>query len=308
MRFRTPHTRSLDRSPCQGKPANTINVMTHQGQTPESTREYVLGTNPDELQRLGFQHRLWSQAAHNLWHRAHIAPGQSILDIGSGPGFASFDLAQIVGNTGRVVGIDESAPYIAYANDQAQSRQLPHAQFFVADASKLDSLESLKPASFDIVYIRWLLCFVPDSQAVITALTRLLKPGGRLLVQDYFRYNSMCIAPRSDLFESIITAIDTSWRDHGGNPDIMGILPTIAIDAGLTIDHLARLETDTPRPGNTLWNWPDSFWRIFLPRLEDLGYITKSQHADFLTLWATLSKNPAAFMHLPPMYELIARK
>ncbi len=287
---------------------NTKTPVTHQDQVPDSGREYVLGTNPAELERLGFQHRLWSRAAHDLWHRADIAPGQSILDIGSGPGFASFDLAQLVGHTGRLVGIDESAPYIAYANDQAKHRNLPHASFLVADAAALDSLDALKPGSFDIAYLRWLLCFVPDPEAVIASVARLLKPGGRLLVQDYFRYNSMCIAPRSDLFESVIAAIDTSWRDHGGDPDIMGKLPTIALDAGLTIDHLARLETDTPRPGTTMWNWPDSFWRVFLPRLEELGAITKAQHADFLTLWADLSQNPAAFMHLPPMYELIARK
>jgi SAM-dependent methyltransferase len=282
--------------------------MTHQGEAPAEQPEYVLGTNPTELQRLGFQHRLWSRSAHELWARADIAPAQAILDVGCGPGFAALDLAQIVGPTGRVVGIDESEPFIAFANDQAQLRQLPHASFFAADAAQLDAIEQLEPASFDIAYLRWVLCFVPDPQAVITAVARCLKPGGRLLVQDYFRYESMCVAPRSEPFELVIAAIAKSWRDHGGDPDIMGTLPTIALDADLTIDHLARMEVGTARPGTTMWNWPDTFWRVFLPRLEELGYITKSQYTEFLTLWAELSKSPAVYMHLPPMYELIARK
>ncbi|MDQ7014003.1 MAG: methyltransferase domain-containing protein [Planctomycetota bacterium] len=279
-----------------------------QGNTPAATREYVLGTNPAELQRLGFQHRLWSRDAHRLWARAVIRPGHRVLDVGSGPGFASLDLAQIVGPTGSVLGIDESEPFIAFANDQARARHLDHARFAVADAAQLDALGDLEPGTYDFAYCRWLLCFVSDPKAVIAAITRALKPGGKLLVQDYFRYDSMCVAPRSAPFETVIAAVAKSWRDHGGDPDIMGTLPEIAIEQGLKIEHLDRLDPGPARPGTLMWHWPDTFWGVFLPRLAELGYITKDQHADFLTAWKELSANPAAFMHLPPMYELIATK
>ncbi|MFY9341712.1 MAG: methyltransferase domain-containing protein, partial [Planctomycetota bacterium] len=75
----------------------------------EREREYVLGTGADELSRLGLQHRLWSDAAHQAWQRACIRPGQRVLDVGCGPGYAAFDLAQIVTAVGAVVGVDESA-------------------------------------------------------------------------------------------------------------------------------------------------------------------------------------------------------
>ncbi|MBK7405506.1 MAG: methyltransferase domain-containing protein [Phycisphaerales bacterium] len=277
--------------------------------TPAPTsREYVLGTNPVELERLGFQHRLWSQAAHALWFRAGIAPGQSVLDIGCGPGFASLDLAQIVGPKGHVVGIDESEPYIAFANDQARKRHLPQAKFAVADAAQIHTLDDLQAGAFDIAYVRWVLCFVPDPAAVVAAIARHLKPGGRLCIQDYFRYETMCVAPRSEAFERVIAAIAKSWRDHGGDPDIMGRLPRLALDAGLSIDHISRIEIATARPGSTMWNWPDTFWKVFLPRLEELGYITEADHRAFLEVWQARSADPAAYMHLPPMYEVIARK
>lgn len=271
-------------------------------------REYVLGTNPAELERLGFQHRLWSPSAQSLWRRAGIRPGLRVLDVGCGPGFAALDLAQLVGSTGAVLGLDESEPYIAHANDQARARHLAHARFVVADVSTLATLEDVAPDSFDIAYCRWVLCFVPDPGEVLAAIARALRPGGRLLVQDYFRYETMTVAPRSEAFDAVIAAIAKSWRDRGGDPDIMGRLPAMAVERGLHIDHLARMEPGPARPGATMWHWPDSFWQVFLPRLQELGYLNAAQHKAFLADWAERAANPAAFMHLPPMYELIATK
>lgn len=270
-------------------------------------REYVLGTHRAELERLGFQHRLWSHAASSLWERAGIKPGMDVLDIGAGPGFAALDLAQLTGPSGSVLGIDESEAYVAFANEQAKDRMLPHARFVLGDAIDLDALD-LADASFDIVYIRWLLCFVSKPQAVIRSVARLLKPGGVVCIQDYFRYESMCVAPRSEIFETVIKAIDASWRDHGGNPDTMGDLPQLALEHGLALEHIARVEVGTARPGSTMWHWPDSFWKVFLPRLVEMHYLSEDEHQQFLTVWQQLSHNPAAFMHLPPMYEMIARK
>jgi ubiquinone/menaquinone biosynthesis C-methylase UbiE len=273
--------------------------------------EYVLGTNEAELHRLGFQHRLWFVPAHRLWERAGIEPGKHILDVGCGPGFASLDMAQIVTNTGRVVGVDESPPYVEFANGQAQSRKLPQAQFHLGDATQIDQVladQDIEPGSFDIAYVRWVMCFVPDPSATIGAIVKMLRPGGKLLIQDYFNYSSMCLAPRSKVFEEVIQAIAKSWSEHGGDPDIMGRLPRIALDAGLELDHIARVEIGTARPGSTMWNWPASFWPVFIPRLEELGYITAGQHRAFIDIWKTYSEDPAAYMHLPPVYEMIATK
>lgn len=271
-------------------------------------REYVLGTNPEELRRLGFQHRLWSQPAHALWFRAGIRPGLRILDVGCGPGYASLELAQFAGPEGRVVGIDESEPFVAFAREQAAARHLPQAEFHAADATHLESLEGIEPASFDLAYVRWVFCFVPDPEAVVGAIARMLRPGGRLCVQDYFRYETMCVAPRSEAFERVIAAIARSWRDHGGDPDIMGRLPALARTAGLEVEHIAPVNPGPARPGQPMWAWPDSFWKVFLPRLEQLGYITADERDAFLQAWRDRSADPAAFMHLPANYELIARR
>jgi ubiquinone/menaquinone biosynthesis C-methylase UbiE len=273
--------------------------------------EYVLGTHEAELHRLGFQHRLWFVPAHRLWERAGIKPGSKMLDVGCGPGFASLDMAQIVSQEGKVVGVDESATYVEFAKSQAQSRLQHQTQFFRGDVTNIDQVlnkEGVESGTFDIAYIRWVMCFVSDPQTTINSIAKMLKPGGKLLIQDYFNYASMCVAPRSEVFETVIQAIAKSWSDHGGDPDIMGRLPQIAINADLSIEHIARVEIGTAQPGSTMWNWPETFWPVFLPRLVELGYITNEQHLEFLKDWESHSNNSAAYMHLPPVYEMIATK
>src|ERR1051325_2260083 len=67
-------------------------------------RDYVLGTNEEELARLGLQHRIWRPVALACWQKAGITIGSRVLDLGAGPGYAATDLAEIVGPNGKVVG------------------------------------------------------------------------------------------------------------------------------------------------------------------------------------------------------------
>ena len=75
-------------------------------------KEYALGTDDAEIVRLGVQHKLWSASAFAIWERAGISAGKSVLDLGWGPGYTSFDLAGIVTSKGKVVAIDESPRFI----------------------------------------------------------------------------------------------------------------------------------------------------------------------------------------------------
>ena len=71
-------------------------------------RDYVLGTHDEEIERLALQHRVWRPRASDAWRRAGFTQGQTILDVGCGPGHATLDLAEIVGQSGRVVALDRS--------------------------------------------------------------------------------------------------------------------------------------------------------------------------------------------------------
>ena len=76
--------------------------------------DYVLGTHDEEIARLGLQHRAWQSRALAAWRKADFGSGQTVLDVGCGPGFATLDLAEVVGRDGRVLAIDKSERFLDY--------------------------------------------------------------------------------------------------------------------------------------------------------------------------------------------------
>jgi ubiquinone/menaquinone biosynthesis C-methylase UbiE len=269
--------------------------------------EYILGVNEQELHRLGLQHRLWSEAAHRLWEYARIQPGMSVLDVGCGPGNAAADLAELVGPSGRIVGVDESPLYLKHLHDKASARKLFNIDRILGDVQQLDQLLPTAESTFDAAYARWVLCFVPDPEAVVRGVSRVLKPGGRFAVQDYFNYESMALAPRRVEFTRVIEAIGKSWRERGGDPDVVGRLPGICRRHGLIVEHIA-VNPRVARPGQPIWHWPDSFWASYLPRLVEMGHLTSTDREAFETVWAEASSDPDTFMFLPPVYDMVAVK
>ena len=108
-----------------------------------SERDYVLGTHDEEIARLGLQHRLWRPRALEAWRRAGFTAGQTILDVGCGPGYASLDLAEIVGRSGRVLAVDRSRRFLDALEAVRRERGLDQIETHEQD---LDAGE-LPPAS-----------------------------------------------------------------------------------------------------------------------------------------------------------------
>jgi ubiquinone/menaquinone biosynthesis C-methylase UbiE len=279
-------------------------------------REYVLGTGEDELARLAFQHRLWSDAAHEAWRGARIGPGLRVLDVGCGPGFASFDLAELVGPRGVVVGVDESASFINYLNAQSAARHLPQLVGVSGDVHAMSDLAEVRAGAgesgFDIAYARWLLCFVKDPGRVLADVAKLLSPGGRFVVNDYFNYEAMAVAPRntpiSRAYERIVRATGDSWRKHGGDPDIVGRLPALAQGAGLHVVSIRPMQR-IARPGETMFNWVGTWWKNYVPKLEAMGAISAAERAAFFEAWDELASGRThGFAVMPCVYEVLMEK
>lgn len=107
-------------------------------------------------------------------------PGDRVLDVGCGPGHLARRLARIVGPRGHVLGVDGSAPMIAYAN--AHRRRPATCEFRVALGQALPQPD----ASVDVVISTFAMHHIPrDARtAALTHMHRVLRPGGRLLIAD----------------------------------------------------------------------------------------------------------------------------
>ncbi len=107
--------------------------------------------------------------------RLALKPGESVLDIGSGPGFLAAEMAEKTGDTGRVVGIDISEEMVRRATKRSNHDWMTYQ---TASATDLP----FEDASFDVVVSTQVAEYVPDTDAFCREAARVLKPRGRGLV------------------------------------------------------------------------------------------------------------------------------
>jgi len=266
-------------------------------------QEYVLGTNQDELVRLGLQHQLWARYAADAWERAGFGPGKKLLDVGCGPGYGSLDLAARVGTRGQVRAIDISKRFIRHLQSQARLRGVTCIRASVGHVERLN----LSKGTFDGAYARWVLCFVENPTAVVSGVARALKKGGAFVIQDYFNYESVLIAPNCDVFRRFFKMVAQSWRMRGGNSDIGAEIPNLLARHGFEVKEIKPL-LRVARPGSPLWKWPEAFFENYLPVLVELGLFSESDKDQFNREWRKRSRDRSAFFVTPPMIEVIGIK
>src|SRR2546430_16472783 len=96
-------------------------------------RDYVLGTHDEELARLGLQHRVWRPVVLDCWQRAGLTVAKRVLDVGAGPGYATVDLAELVGPTGEVVALERSEHFIRAMEQACGERSLADGEIYPMD-------------------------------------------------------------------------------------------------------------------------------------------------------------------------------
>jgi SAM-dependent methyltransferase len=266
-------------------------------------KEYALGTHEAESVRLGMQHKLWSALAFAIWERAGIRAGQTILDIGCGPGYTSFDLAGLVTSKGKVIAVDESPRFIEQLKQRLQGNANLPIEPRIGDVQHL----ALPAASIDAAYQRWVLCFVKDPEAVIRGVAHALKPGGVFAIQEYLNYEGIVLAPRSEAFERFVSVVADAWNGHGGDTKIGMRLPTLMAKYGLKTVEISPLQR-IARPDSQLWTWPAIFIHTYAPKLVEEGRLTNEEHEALVNDWEARSNDPNAYFSSPPMVDIIAVK
>lgn len=266
-------------------------------------RDYVLGTHDVEIQRLGLQHRVWRAEVLAGWHRVGIRAGWNVLDVGSGPGYATVDLAEIVGPDGRVVGVERSERFLQFAQEQCTLLGLDQVEFLERDLME----EGLGPTEFDAAWCRWVASFVPDPQRLVQNIAGALRPGGRVIFHDYVNYGSWQMTPPSQSQEFFVQAVITNWKDSGGDPCVGARLPQRLLESGFRLLEVRPL-VFAIRPRDFFWEWPRSFIESHVPRLIELGRIDEEKGAEILRSLESWERDPATIMLTPMVIEIIAEK
>ena len=156
-------------------------------------------------------------------------PGEAIMDIGVGPGLLAEDLARLVGDTGRVTGLDMAEPMVKMARTRLAA--LPQAECVVGDATALD----FPDGTFDAAVSTQVYEYVADMPKAMRELYRVLKPGGRALILDT-DWRSI-VWHSSD--EARMARILDCWDGHLADPHLPAKLGPLLARAGF---QLRRVE------------------------------------------------------------------
>ena len=169
--------------------------------------EYVLATGSAAAHRLQLLHGLYGPGARRVLLQAGIKPGMRVADLGCGVGMVTTLLAELVGPTGQVVGVDYSGAQIA------QARELLPAGF--ANVSFIEASATatgLPRESFDLVYCRFLLIHLTAPEQALREMHSLLKADGILVCEDG-DLTSACSEPPSALnaFANLFGRLGPTW-------------------------------------------------------------------------------------------------
>jgi ubiquinone/menaquinone biosynthesis C-methylase UbiE len=120
--------------------------------------------------------QMFAPVTQALVEEAHIAHGQTVLDIATGPGEPALTIAALVGSKGKIFGIDPAPEMVDAARRAADQLGVRNAQFEVASADPLPF-----PAdTFDAVVSRFGVMFFPSPVDGVREMLRVLKPGCKL--------------------------------------------------------------------------------------------------------------------------------
>jgi len=131
----------------------------------------------------------------NPWALGRLAPGERVLDLGSGAGTDSLIAAQMVGERGHVTGVDMTPEMLAKARAAAAELGATNVEFLEAEAERLPFAD----ASFDVVISNGVIDLIPDKDAVFSELYRVLAPGGRLQIADVTIQNPVSAEGRRNI-------------------------------------------------------------------------------------------------------------
>jgi ubiquinone/menaquinone biosynthesis C-methylase UbiE len=151
--------------------------------------------------------------------RAHLVDvgvreGMSCIDVGCGGGHVTQMLAEMVGPTGRVVGIDFDPVKLAAATADADAAGLRNVEFRVTDV-----LQWRESSTYDVVYGRFILSHLPECDRVLSSMREALRPGGVVVLEDIDFSGGFCHPPNdgyrrySELYRAVV-------HRHGGDADL----------------------------------------------------------------------------------------
>ncbi|MFN3889687.1 MAG: class I SAM-dependent methyltransferase [Beijerinckiaceae bacterium] len=224
---------------------------------------YSLGHSDSELARLQKQAGFYAEFTRNVLLKAGLKPGMRVLDAGCGAGDVSIEAARIVGDTGHVIGLDQSDAALAMAARRAAYLGLTQTTFRRADLNECDD------DAYDAVIGRFILLHVGDPVASLGALTRRVRPGGPVAFIEMDLTTAQACPPLP-VFTQAVGWIKETYLREGVEIDMGSRLFACYAALGMkpALEAFQRIEGG---PDAQVYSYLTETVRSLLPRMVALG-------------------------------------
>jgi SAM-dependent methyltransferase len=214
--------------------------------------DYALALSEEEVARyLAMASRARVEEA-DAWSAAGIVPGAAVADVGCGPGATLLAMAEVVGPTGSVVGVDADAGAVATAQGLIASSGLQHARAQVGSADDT----GLPAGGFDVAVLRHVLAHNGGrEEAIVRHLAELVRPQGCVYLVDSEMTAFRMLGAPEEVLEMLDRYVDFH-RARGNDPHIGLRLGELLRRAGLTVlDHSGTYGVMAMPPGLRPPSW-----------------------------------------------------
>lgn len=268
----------------------------------DKSEEYVLGVNDYELERLQFQHGVWKEITDGFFDKIGVKKGWKVLDVGSGPGFVSFDLRNRVGSTGAVTALEQSDMYLNYFRSECEKNSWDNMYAVLSSVENTGLLDN----QYDLIFVRWVIAFVPDPDLFLDKLIASLKPGGIVAFMDY-AYEGLALYPRGGAFENMPETVRAYWRHGGGDPYIGAKLPLMFKKRNIKVTEFYPV-AQAGGPSSGVFRWADKFFTVHIQQMVNMGVTTQEIGDEMLKDWIKHRNNPDSVFFSPTIIAIAGKK
>lgn len=191
-----------------------------------ATGSYIIRGGVAGRERLRILSRVMRPTSLALLQRTGLQPGMKVLEIGCGGGDLAFDIARIVGPSGRVLGTDIDQTKLDLAASEAAELNLTNIEFQLANIA-----ESAPAGNFDFIHTRFVLTHLTDPALALKHIRAALRPGGIVVLEDIDFSGYFCYPECAALWRYVQLYTETTRR-RGVDANIGPRLPSLLAEAG----------------------------------------------------------------------------
>ncbi|MEH2172265.1 methyltransferase domain-containing protein [Nostoc sp.] len=186
---------------------------------------YIISGGQKGKDRLKVLAEVVQQTTQNLLKNVGIGEGMHCLDVGCGGGDVTIEIAKLIGEKGKVIGIDMDSSIIQLVQEELE-QEFTNVEFRALNAFDID-----EESEYDLTYSRFLLAHLTNPGIVTTKMYHALKPGGVAIVEETDFSGYYCY-PESQAFARYLELHRQVIDRRGGNVDLGAKIPKILRESG----------------------------------------------------------------------------